>query len=92
MRRYRLLAVLSLSVLFSTLVQAKTFHCGAGDVQCLIAAMNEANASGKKNEIRLEAGTYTLIVIDNNGTRWDEWSALGDQHAHHYGRGRIPLS
>ena len=42
-------------------VQAKTFHCGAGDVSCLIAAINEANANRqKKNTIRLEAGTYTL--------------------------------
>ena len=47
-------------------VQAKTFHCGAGDVSCLIAAINEANANGqKKNTIRLEAGTYTLTAIDN---------------------------
>jgi hypothetical protein len=47
-------------------VQAKTFHCGAGDVACLIAAINEANANGTKNTIRLEAGTYTLTAIDNN--------------------------
>ena len=47
-------------------VQAKTFHCGAGDVSCLIAAINEANANRqKKNTIRLEAGTYTLTAIDN---------------------------
>jgi hypothetical protein len=50
----------------SSPVQAKTFHCGAGDVQCLIAAINEANANRqKKNTIRLEAGTYTLTAIDN---------------------------
>jgi hypothetical protein len=47
-------------------VQAKTFHCGAGDVSCLIAAINEANANRqKKNTIRLEAGTYTLTAVDN---------------------------
>src|SRR6266404_348719 len=47
-------------------VQAKTFHCGAGDVSCLVAAINEANANRqKKNTIRLEAGTYTLTAIDN---------------------------
>ncbi len=34
-------------------VQAKTFHCGAGDVSCLVAAINEANANRqKKNTIR----------------------------------------
>jgi hypothetical protein len=48
-------------------VQAKTFHCGAGDVACLIAAITEANANGQKhNTIRLEAGTYTLTTVDNN--------------------------
>jgi hypothetical protein len=47
-------------------VQAKTFHCGAGDVACLIAAINDANANGQKNTIRLEAGTYTLTAVDNN--------------------------
>ena len=46
-------------------VQAKTFHCGAGDVQCLIDAINAANANGQKNTIRLEAGTYTLTAVDN---------------------------
>jgi hypothetical protein len=47
-------------------VQAKTFHCRAGDVSCLIAAINEANANRqKKNTIRLEAGTYTLTAVDN---------------------------
>jgi hypothetical protein len=47
-------------------VQAKTFHCPAGDVQCLIAAIAEVNASGKaKNRIDLEAGTYTLVDVNN---------------------------
>jgi hypothetical protein len=41
-------------------VQAKKFQCPAGDVQCLIAAIAEAHASGKtKNQIDLEAGTYS---------------------------------
>jgi hypothetical protein len=48
------------------LVEARTFHCGAGDVSCLIAAINEANTNGqKKNTIRLEAGTFTLTAVDN---------------------------
>jgi hypothetical protein len=46
-------------------VQANTFLCGPGDVQCLIAAINEANANGQKNTIRLRAGTYTLTAVDN---------------------------
>src|SRR5262249_23627969 len=40
-------------------------HCGAGDVPCLIDAINEANANGTKNTIRLDAGTYTLTAVDN---------------------------
>ena len=48
-------------------VQAKTFHCGAGDVPCLIAAITEANTNGqKKNRIQLDAGTYTLMAADND--------------------------
>ena len=46
-------------------VQAETFRCRAGDVPCLIAAINKANANGEKNTIRLEAGAYTLTAIDN---------------------------
>jgi len=41
--------------------QAKTFQCGAGDVPCLIDAIQDANANGQpKNTIRLEAGTYRV--------------------------------
>jgi hypothetical protein len=35
-------------------------------VGCLIAAINNANSNGKKNTIRLEAGTYDLTF--NNDT------------------------
>ena len=45
--------------------QAKTFRCHAGDVPCLIDAINEANANGEANTIRLAAGTYTLTAADN---------------------------
>jgi hypothetical protein len=48
------------------LVQAKIFHCSAGDVPCLIAAINAANANGETNTIRLKAGTYTLTAVDND--------------------------
>jgi hypothetical protein len=44
---------------------AKTFHCGAGEVQCLIDALHAANANGQKNTIRL-VGTYSLTTVDND--------------------------
>jgi hypothetical protein len=46
-------------------VQAKTFRCRAGDVRCLMDAINEANANRQKNTIRLAAGTYLLTTVDN---------------------------
>jgi len=47
-------------------VEAKTFYCRAGDVQCFIASITEANASAKqKNTINLEAGVYTLVDVNN---------------------------
>jgi hypothetical protein len=58
-------AALGLALALSLPVQAKTFHCRAGDVQCLIDAIHTANANGEKNTIRLEAGTYTLTAVDN---------------------------
>jgi hypothetical protein len=45
---------------------AAEFSCGAGDVACLIAAINTANANGEANTITLEAGTYTLTAVNNN--------------------------
>jgi hypothetical protein len=45
---------------------ATTFRCGAGDVPCLIDAINTANANGQTNTIRLEAGTYTLTAVNND--------------------------
>jgi hypothetical protein len=61
-----LVVVLLWLTALSTVAQAKTFHCSAGDVPCLIAAITEANASGKKNAIQLQVGTYTLIAVNNN--------------------------
>src|SRR5262249_21641033 len=41
--------------------------CAAGDVQCLIIAINHANANLQpQNTILLQAGTYTLTNIDND--------------------------
>jgi hypothetical protein len=34
-------------------------------VDCLIAAIHEANANGEENTITLAAGTYTLTAVDN---------------------------
>jgi hypothetical protein len=63
----RIAAVIALgfTLVLPLLVHAETFQCGAGDVQCLIDAINAANANGQKNTIRLEAGTYTLTAVDN---------------------------
>jgi hypothetical protein len=48
-----------------SLSQAADLMCGAGDVACLINAINTANANGEANTITLEAGTYTLTAVDN---------------------------
>jgi hypothetical protein len=68
LRRLALGAALGLALALPLSVEAKTFHCGAGDVPCLIAAINQANANSEKNTIRLEAGTYTLTAIDNGSS------------------------
>jgi len=65
MWRVAALVAVGLALAVSPPVQAKTFRCHAGDVACLIAAINDANAHGQQNIIRLEAGTYTLTAIDN---------------------------
>ena len=64
LRSIALGAALGLALTLPLAAQAKTFRCGAGDVACLIAAINEANANGEANTIRLAAGTYTLTVAD----------------------------
>ena len=46
--------------------KAETITCGAGDVQCLIAAINQANAHPTLTTIWLAPGTYVLDVIDND--------------------------
>jgi hypothetical protein len=49
-------------------VEAANFACTGGDVACLIAAMNAANANGQANTISLAEGTYVLTTPDNNNT------------------------
>ena len=58
-------AALGLALALPLSVQAETFRCRAGDVPCLINAINAANANGDANTIRLAAGTYTLTAVDN---------------------------
>jgi hypothetical protein len=64
--------VVSLLVLLSGLLglrhvgQAAELTCAAGDVACLIEAINQANAHGEANTITLEAGTYALTEVNNN--------------------------
>ncbi len=41
------------------------FFCSSGDVTCLIAAINEANATPGTHTINLEPGIYTLQTVDN---------------------------
>lgn len=42
------------------------FDCGAGDVQCLIQAINAANADTRNRDtINLAAGIYTLTAVNN---------------------------
>jgi hypothetical protein len=42
------------------------FSCAAGDVTCLITAIDTANRNGETNTISLAAGLYTLTVVDND--------------------------
>jgi hypothetical protein len=45
------------------LADAAEFSCASGDVTCLIAAINEANAVSGEHTIHLEPGSYTLKPI-----------------------------
>src|SRR5437867_12528855 len=47
-------------------VSAALFICASGDVACLIAAINTANANGESNLIRLGAGAFTLTAVNND--------------------------
>ena len=47
--------------------EAKTFDCDAGNVQCLVSAISQANADPhQKTTIRLAGGTYALTDVDND--------------------------
>ena len=70
-------AALGLALALPLSVQAETFRCSAGDVPCLIAAINTANANGETNTIRLAAGTYTLTEVDNEVDNDPRFNANG---------------
>src|SRR5262245_49567253 len=58
---------LGVTLLSPSPVQARTFHCRAGDVACLIASIKQANVQpGQSHEIRLAAGVYTLTTVEND--------------------------
>jgi hypothetical protein len=55
-----LTALLLLTWVVPPLVQAKTLHCGATDVQFLLDAVAEAHTNGQNNRIDLDAGVSTV--------------------------------
>jgi hypothetical protein len=58
---------LALPLMLAPLAEANTIDCGVGDVDCLLAAIGQANADPQhKTTIRLAGGTYALSTIDNN--------------------------
>ena len=66
-------AVYALLAVFVTLAsvpisEAADFRCSAGNVQCVIDAINASNSNAESNTIRLEAGIYSLTHADNGGT------------------------
>jgi hypothetical protein len=58
--------VFSCSVLAIQSANAEIIDCGSGDVQCLIAAIDQANAHPSKTTIRLAGGTYGLTAVNND--------------------------
>jgi hypothetical protein len=60
-RAYVLLGSLVLAIP----AQAADFLCAAGDVDCLIDAITQANGNGEANTITLEVGSYILTAVNN---------------------------
>jgi hypothetical protein len=46
-------------------LHAADFYCASGNVPCLIAAINDANAMAGQHVINLAPGIYTLQMVDN---------------------------
>lgn len=58
---------MALPLMLAPLAEANTIDCGVGDVDCLLAAIGQANADPQhKTTIRLAGGTYALSTIDND--------------------------
>lgn len=53
--------------LVNSSLYAAEFFCAAGDVTCLIVAINQANSTPAEDTIHLQSGIYTLTVADNDG-------------------------
>src|SRR5262245_26223891 len=71
-RRRRSAIILGVAVFvlgLACLAQAAEFSCPAGDVACLVNAINTANANGEENTILLEIGFYTASVPFDAGFR-----------------------
>ena len=58
-------ALLTGFLIYGRVAEAAEFFCTGGDVACLIAAINAANANGQENVITLAPGNYTLLNADN---------------------------
>jgi hypothetical protein len=58
--------VFSCSVSAITSANAEIIKCESGDVECLIAAIHQANAHPSRTTIRLAGGTYVLTNLDND--------------------------
>src|SRR3954470_3144844 len=50
---------------WSGTAHAADFSCAGGDVQCLIDAITASNQNQEANTIRLAAGTYSLLSVNN---------------------------
>jgi hypothetical protein len=65
LRWWRGLALVIVTLATWAPLQAAVLPCPAGDVACLIAAINTANGNGEADIITLAAGTYLLTTVDN---------------------------
>jgi hypothetical protein len=56
---------MSFVALLTPRIYAAEYSCTSGDITCLIASINNANAVSGEHIINLEPGSYTLQTIDN---------------------------
>src|SRR5262249_46095333 len=60
------ITVISLILAFPATMHGSTTTCAAGDVGCLVAAINDTNNNGQNNIINLSPGTYAVPTIVGN--------------------------